>query len=259
MNEELNTLNTQLTHQNEVLTQANDTLHNFLQSAEIGMIFLNQDLAVREYTRAVKAIFSLRPEDRGRPLAEIANQLDYDTLNADADKVMATLDEVRKEVRGGDDQWYSVGIRPYRTTNNVIDGLVLTFSDVTTQKQAQLEAEQHVGYVRQVMDTISDSLIELDNNLRVIAVNESFRKMFQVDADVSIGRQIYDLGNGEWNIPDLRRLLYEIISDQTVVLDYEVKQDFPNIGTRTMRINAREVAELNRILLVITDISDETD
>ncbi len=109
------------------------------------------------------------------------------------------------------------------------------------------------------MDTIGDGLIELNDNLQVVAVNQSFRQMFQVDVDASIGRQIYDLGNGEWDIPDLRRLRYEIIPNQTVILDYEVKQISPNMGSRTMRINARQVAELNRILLVITDMSDPTN
>jgi two-component system CheB/CheR fusion protein len=259
MNEELNTLNTQLTDQNDELTRANDTLHNFLQSAEIGMIFLNQDLAVREYTRSVTTIFSLRPEDRGRALAEIATQLDYSTLADDADKVLETLENIEKEVPTRDGQWYNVRIHPYRTTSNVIDGLVLTFSEVTTQKQAQLEAEQQVSYVRQVMDTVGDGIIELDDNLHVIAVNQPFLQMFQVDAHESVGRQVYDLGNGQWDIPDLRRLLYEVIPKQTIVRDYEVRHTFPHIGQRTMRVNARQVAELNRILLVITDISDETD
>jgi len=259
MNEELNTLNTQLTDQNDELIRANDTLHNFLQSAEIGMIFLNQNLAVREYTRAVTTIFSLRPEDRGRPLAEIATQLEYDALADDADKVLETLVNIEKEVPTRDGQWYNVRIHPYRTTSNVIDGLTLTFSGVTSQKQAQLEAERQVGYVRQVMDTVGDSIVELDDNLRVIAVNQPFLQMFQVDAGESIGRQVYDLGNGEWDIPELRRLLYEIIPKQKIVREYEVTHDFPNIGQRTMRVNARQIAELNRILLVITDISDEID
>jgi two-component system CheB/CheR fusion protein len=172
MNEELNTLNTQLTDQNDELTRANDTLHNFLQSAEIGMIFLDQDLAVREYTRSVTTIFSLRPEDRGRALMEIATQLDYDTLAADADKVLETLENIEKEVPTRSGQWYNVRIHPYRTTSNVIDGLVLTFSEVTTQKLAQLKAEQQVGYVRQVIDTVSDGILELDDNLRVLSCKD---------------------------------------------------------------------------------------
>lgn len=113
--------------------------------------------------------------------------------------------------------------------------------------------------MRQVMDTVGDGLIELDGNLRVVAVNQSFRQMFQIDADESIGRQVYDLGNGQWDIPELRRLLYEVIPKQTIVQDYEVVQDLLAIGKRTMRLNARQVAELDRILLAITDVSDETD
>ena len=107
------------------------------------------------------------------------------------------------------------------------------------------------------MGRTSENSTICSSELRNVS-NQSFLQVFQVNANESTGRQVYDLGNGQWDIPELRRLLYEVIPKQTIVQDYEVRHTFPNIGQRTMRVNARQVTELNRILLVITDISGET-
>lgn len=256
MNEELNTLNTQLTSQNEALTRANNTLHNFLQSTEIGTIFLDQKLAVREFTSAVTEVFSLREDDEGRPLEEIANRLNYEALTDDCSFVLDTLNNVENEIqtRGGN-RWYSVKIRPYRTINNVIDGLVLTFADITAQKQAHFLSEAQTAYVRKIFDTIGHSLLELDNNLRVLSANQVFYQTFRTSEEETIERRLYELGNGQWDIPELRRLLSEVIPSQAVVRDYTVRHNFPQLGKSTMRLNARQIAELDRILLVITQVS----
>jgi two-component system CheB/CheR fusion protein len=254
MNEELNTLNSQLTSQNLELTHANNTLYNFLQSTEIGVIFLDQNLAIREYTQAATAIFSLRKNDIGRPLAEITSQLVYDALIEDAAQVLDTLVTSEREVATQNWRWYKAEIRPYRTMNNAIDGLVLTFTDVTLQKQAQQEAERTTDYMRQVVDTVENSLLEMDGMLTVLTANEAFYQQFQVTEAETVGRMLYDLGNVQWDIPDLRRLLNEVIPQQTFVRDYTVTHDFPGIGRRTMRLNARRVKDVDRIVLVITDM-----
>jgi len=255
MNEELNTLNAQLTDQNEELTRANNTLHNFLQVAEISMIILDQDMLLREFTHAATDFFRLRQEDRGRPLADITHNLNYDEMLDDADHVLATLENVEKEIRTAEGLWLNAHIRPYRTTQNMIDGVVITLTDVTPHKWAQQEAERQTNYMQQVFDTLGDSLLELDSNLRVKGANASFYQVFHVSEAETIGRELYELGNGQWDIPDLRRLLHEIIPEKTVVLDYSVNHNFPDIGQRTMQLNARQIAERDQILLVITDVS----
>lgn len=257
LNEELNTLNTQLTNQNHELTRANNTLYNFLQSTAIGVIFLDQNLAIREYTQVVTGIFSLRKSDMGRPLAEITSQLNYENLISDATQVLDTLVNIEREVATVGGQWYKVEIRPYRTMNNVIDGLVLTFSDITLQKQAQHEAEQTSLYVRKVIDTVGNSLLELDSELRVVAANPAFYRQFNFVPETTIGYLLYELGNGQWDIPDLRRLLNEIIPRQTLVHDYTMTYEFPGMGKRTLHLNANQIKEVKRILLVITDLTAE--
>ncbi|MBK9745696.1 MAG: PAS domain-containing protein [Chloroflexi bacterium] len=256
MNEELNTLNTQLTNQNQALTQANNTLYNFLQSSANGVIFLDQRLAIREYTETVTRFFSLRKSDVGRPLSEIVSQFKHDTLTTDAANVLDTLVNIEREEQTVSGQWYKIEIRPYRTTNNIVDGLVLTFSDITDQKQARDQAELAYQYVRKVVDTIENSLLELDQEFRVIAANPAFFRQFQVQPEDTIGRLLFELGNGQWDIPDLRHLLSDILPQQSTVHDYVVQHDFPRIGQRTMRLNARQIEEIDRILLIITDVTD---
>jgi two-component system, chemotaxis family, CheB/CheR fusion protein len=255
LNEELNTLNSQLTNQNQELGYAHNALYNFLQSTAIGVIFLDLNLAIRDYTQAATKLFSLRKSDIGRPLSDIRSQFTSKNLIEDANRVLDTLDilEVEEATTKGD--WYKVEVRPYRTMNNVIDGLVLTFNDITMQKQAQNKAEEQARYTRQVFDTIENSLLELDSNLRVVAANARFYQQFRVKKEETIGRLLYQLGNGQWDIPDLRRLLTEIIPQQTHVHDYTISHDFPELGRRTMRLNARKIDESKRILLVITELS----
>ncbi|MBK8025469.1 MAG: PAS domain-containing protein [Chloroflexi bacterium] len=180
----------------------------------------------------------------------------YDGLIADAARVLDTLVNVDQEIVTVENRWYKVEIRPYRTTNNSIDGLVLTFSDITLQKQAQHQAEQTSSYVRDVIDTVDEALLELDSDLRVVAANASFLRQFQAEASETVGHLLTELGNGQWDIPELRHLLTEIIPQHTVVMNYTMTHDFPQLGRRTMHLNARQVSTANRILLVITDLSE---
>jgi two-component system, chemotaxis family, CheB/CheR fusion protein len=254
LNEELNTLNTQLTNQNQELGYVNNALFNFLQSTAIGVIFLDLRLMIRDYTQAATKLFSLRKSDIGRPLAEIRTQFVYTNLIEDAKHVLDSLETTEVELSTQENNWYKVEVRPYRTLNNAIDGLVLTFSDITIQKQAQHQAEQQSVYMREVFDTIENSLLELDGDLRVVAANTQFYEQFQVGPEETIGRLLYHLGNGQWDIPDLRRLLTEIIPEQRFVRDYKVSHDFPKLGKQTVLLNARQIDSVNRLLLVFTDI-----
>jgi two-component system CheB/CheR fusion protein len=258
MNEELNTLNTQLTSQNHELSNANNSLYNFLQSTAVGVIFLDQNLNIREYSQSATTFFSLRKGDEGRPLAEISSQLNYANLISDATRVLDSLVNLEQEVSTTDGRWYKVEIRPYRMMNNAIDGLVLTFNDISVQKQAQQTAENAALYIRKIIDTLENSVIELDSRLQVIAANTAFYQQFQVKPEDTLGKFLYDLGNGQWDIPDLRHLLNDIIPQQTFVRDYVVTHNFPQIGKRTMHLNAHQIKAVDRILVVITHLIDES-
>ena len=255
MNEELNILNNQLADQNSALSRANSTLYNFLQSTPSGMIFVDEDLTIKDFTVAVTDIFGLREADKGRPLREIAHQLIYSELMVDAERVLNASDTIEKEVRTRSGKWYHVYIHSYRTISGIVDGLALIFSDISRQKAAESDARAYALYLSAIFDTLEHSLIELDSNLRVLTANRSFYKTFQVSMEDTLGKEFHNMGNGQWNTPELHRLLTDIIPEQNSVHEYTVTRNFPKLGDRTIHVNARHFAQLDRILLVFTDVS----
>jgi two-component system CheB/CheR fusion protein len=110
-------------------------------------------------------------------------------------------------------------------------------------------------YAEAVIEAVPPLLV-LDENLCVQTANESFCKSFKISADEALNRQVYDLGNGQWNIPRLRTLLEEVLPRKNFFKDFEVTHDFDDIGRRTMLLSGRQVDHLQRILLFIEDISD---
>src|SRR6266478_1320640 len=197
VNEELVTVNNQLNEKVEELGQTNDDLANFLNSSEVGTIFLDTHFCVRRFTPATTKLLSLLPLDVGRPVEHISNRFVDVSLTAVADSVLKNLTAIEKEVRSTDGLWYLMRCVPYRTLGNKIDGVVFTFTDVTHVKEAQNFAES-------IVTTIRESLIVLTPELKVGSANRAFYETFRVTPEETEGRLIYELGNRQWDIPRLR-------------------------------------------------------
>jgi len=135
-NEELTTVNSELRSKVDELSQANSDIGNLFASIEIGTVFLDARLCVRRFTPAVSKIFNLISSDTGRRLSDITSNLLCDTLCNDAKEVLDTLIRREFEIQHKAGNWYAVRILPYRTTENVIDGVVITFTDITETKVA---------------------------------------------------------------------------------------------------------------------------
>jgi len=271
LNEELITVNAELQEKINELSRANNDINNLFAGTGVGTIFLDTQLNVRHFTPATSEVIHLIQTDVGRPVSHIASNLvGHDELAQDAQQVLNTLvpQEAEVQTQGGD--WYLMRILPYRTTRNVIEGVVLTFVNITNLKQAKVEitdlkqAEREIkaarDYAESIVETVREPLMILDANLRVVSVNRSFYQAFQVEPEGTEGQLVYNLGNRQWDIPKLRKLLEEILPQQTVFNDYEVEHDFANIGRRKMLLNAREVGraegEVRLILLAIEDVTE---
>ena len=139
LNEELQTVNSELQAKVDALSAAGNDMENLLNSTDIVTVFLDGALRVRRFTRQATRIFKLIPGDVGRPLSDIVMELDYPDLQHDAEEVLRTLAFSDREVASGDGCWFQVKIMPYRTQENLIDGVVITCSDITPAKR--LEAE----------------------------------------------------------------------------------------------------------------------
>ncbi|OGI26055.1 MAG: hypothetical protein A3J76_05625 [Candidatus Moranbacteria bacterium RBG_13_45_13] len=122
-----------------------------------------------------------------------------------------------------------------------------------TDQKSDKEAALH--YLKTFADTIREPFLILDSKLRIVGASPSFYKDFQVAKEQTEGQFIYDLGSGQWNIPELRTLLEEILPDKKSFDDYEVSHEFPKIGLKIMLLNARQLDATRHILLAIEDVT----
>jgi chemotaxis methyl-accepting protein methylase len=139
MNEELQTVNTELQFKVDDLSWVNNDMKNSLNSTQIATIFLDDGLNVRRFTHYATHLFKLISSDVGRPLSDIVTELDYISLQKDARSVLDTLLFVEKEITAKNERWFKVRIMPYRTQEHVIDGVVITFTDISEAKLLELE------------------------------------------------------------------------------------------------------------------------
>jgi two-component system, chemotaxis family, CheB/CheR fusion protein len=268
VNEELSTVNSELQQKIEVFSSTSSDLSNLLASTQIGTIFLDMNLNIRRFTPTMTDIINLIQSDIGRPVAHIVSNLEYDGLVEDANRVLKTLTQRESELRTRDGRWYTMRILPYRTIENVIDGLVITFVDISKRKDMEKELTEFIhevenarSYLEDIVATVREPLVVLNKELQVKSANKSFYQTFHVEPEDTEGRHIYDLGNRQWDIPELREFLESIVPTKREFNDFRVAHDFPDIGHRTMLLNARRIIskdateEKSLVLLAIEDIT----
>ncbi len=262
LNEELVTVNSELVTKIDEATQSSNDMKNLLDSTHIGMVFLGNDLKIRRFNNETPKVINLISSDIGRPIMHISTNLADENLIEDIKGVIKSLVFVEKEVQTVSGSWYLMRIMPYRTTDNVIDGVVITFVNIDEQKKATHDAHDARILAEGVIDTVRVPLLVLDSALRVMSANRSFYAKFQVKPGETEKTLVYEMGNGQWNVPRLRELLEEIIPRQTVISDFEVKHEFERIGLRAMLLNARRIdfadGRDKLILLVIQDVTERT-
>ncbi|MGN6567909.1 MAG: PAS domain-containing protein [Flavipsychrobacter sp.] len=137
INEELRTVNQELKVKVEETTLASNNLQNLINSAEIATIFLDRSFRVALFTPPARTIFNLIPNDIGRPLSDITNKLNYPDIIGDAETVLDKLQTIEREVDASDERIFLMRILPYRTEEDRINGVVITFIDMTQHKRAE--------------------------------------------------------------------------------------------------------------------------
>ena len=142
LNEELQTVNAELQAKLDELSAANNDMKNLLNSTDIATVFLDNELQVRRFTLQAKTIIKLIPSDVGRPITDLASDLLYPALVEDAHEVLRTLIFCERAITTGDGRWFSVRIMPYRTMDNRIDGVVITFADITVAKKLEAKLRE---------------------------------------------------------------------------------------------------------------------
>ena len=258
-NEELSTTNDELRSRNLQQNRDNSDLNNFLTSISVPIVMLTNELNIRRFTPTAQRLFNFIPTDIGRPFSDLNANFDSHLLEPIILDVLETLNTQEQEIQTQAGHWYSLRIRPYRTTENQIDGVTLVFVDIDALKRYAATLEAARNYAETIVETVQIPLVVLDADLRVHTANKSFYEIFQV-SKVETGQVfLFELSNGQWNIPQLRSILAEILSDARQVENFEVEHDFEQIGQKTMLLNACKLQQednTDMILLLIEDITE---
>jgi two-component system, chemotaxis family, CheB/CheR fusion protein len=186
LNEELQTVNAELQDKLDELSRTNDDMKNLLDSTDIATVFLDDRLHIKRYTEQARRVIPLIPADIGRPVRDLVPRLRYDAFVADAQEVLRTLVFKETEVQSEDGKWYLTRILPYRTTENVIEGLVITFVEITRVRGLQEQS----GAILSALARSPTAVFGIDASLRY---TWSVTPLFGVAATEAIGKRDADL------------------------------------------------------------------
>jgi two-component system, chemotaxis family, CheB/CheR fusion protein len=253
-NEELAIVNSELHARNIELHRANDDLTNLLGGFQAVVVMLAHDLRVRRFTPLAEKLFNLLPSDEGRRLIDIkSNLVSLPDLEAMLLRVRDTGRAEEHETTDKSGNWFSLRVRPYRDGDNKIDGVVLLLIDIDLVKRSQ-------ALIESIVATVPTPLLVLDAELRVRMASRAFGEMFPISPEHTVGRSLFELGDGQWNIPALRQALVDVVGLDRSFRGFEVRQERTPGDSRTMELNARRLLHADaadvKVLLTIEDITE---
>ncbi|QFY42247.1 SAM-dependent methyltransferase [Candidatus Methylospira mobilis] len=239
-NEELITVNSELHSKIEQLERMQNDMKNLLDNISVGIIFLDRRLMIRSFTQEAVRIYPLIATDVGRPLNDFKPVVEEGgELLPAARSVLESLMPYERELKINGNAWVLARIQPYRMLDNVIDGIVLTFTDITARINA-VAAQEALNLAEGIVNTVREPLVVLDSTMKVVTASRSFYQEFQVTAEETAGSLIFDLGCRQWDHPALHELLEKILPDDRGFEGFVLEQDFPVIGHRRIVLNARQ-------------------
>jgi two-component system CheB/CheR fusion protein len=191
INEELQTVNNELKLKLEAISGAHGDLQNLMAATDFGTLFLDTDLRIKRFTDRITDLFSLTPGDEGRPITDFAHQLEYDNLIRDARSVLTELTPVRREIHSSADRWYDVRMRPYRTVDARIDGVVMTFVDITERREVEdalRESERRLRQRNRLIDLSRDPIFEWDFDGGIVEWNRGSAELYGFTREEAVGK-----------------------------------------------------------------------
>jgi two-component system CheB/CheR fusion protein len=177
LNEELNTINARLQEKVDELESTNNDVVNLLSSTNIATVFLDRDLKVKRYTPAMTRLLSLIPSDVGRPIVDVLRRFRDETLLDDTARVLADLTPLAKEVQANDGRWYIRRITPYRTQDDRIEGVVVTFVDVSDLKETDQALRRSEAQLQTILENLTEGLVVADIEGRLFQWNQAALEM----------------------------------------------------------------------------------
>jgi two-component system CheB/CheR fusion protein len=258
-NEELTTLNEELRHTNLELGEVNNDLLNLLRSVNIPVVMVGRDLRIRRFTPAAHKTLKLIPSDVGRLITDLQPDIQIPDLEKQIRKVIDSLSTKQIEIQDKAGHWHSLLMRPYETVDNKISGAILILFDIEESKQRILEKQRAADFANALLETVRSASLLLDGNLRIKRAAPAFYRLFQTTPEKTEGRLFYEIGEGEWDTPELRSLLEDVLPKNSRVRDFELWQEVQKLGRRQLLLNASRTTDLlENEYFIIVSIEDVT-
>ncbi|MQW89072.1 chemotaxis protein CheB [Sinorhizobium saheli] len=191
INEELQTVNNELKLKLESVSRAHSDLQNLMAATDVGTLFLNPALRIKRFTPRLMEIFNVTASDEGRPITDFTHQLEYEGLADDARAVLESLAPVEREVKSRNDGWYLVRMRPYRTIDDKIDGVVATFVDITERRHAEevaKESAQRLNQEMRLVDLSRSPIFVWDFDDGIMQWNRGSEALYGYTKEEALGR-----------------------------------------------------------------------
>lgn len=191
INEELQTVNSELKLKLEAISRAHSDLQNLMAATEFGTLFLDGQLRIKRFTEPVRQLFSVTQNDEGRSITDFAHKLDYADLLKDAQNVLSELAPIRREVKSKAGNWFDVRMRPYRTIDDRIDGVVITFMDITERhrtEQALRESDGELRHQKRLVDLSRDPIIVWDFDRGITDWNRGSEELYGYSKGEALGQ-----------------------------------------------------------------------
>jgi two-component system, chemotaxis family, CheB/CheR fusion protein len=252
INEELQTLNDELRSGNLALLDATNDLSNLLTSVNIPVLMLDGELCIRRFTPPAERLMHVRPSDMGRRITEIRLNLQIDQIEPILQGVLETLGTKEMEVQDQQGHWYLMRVRPYRTAENKIDGLVLMLVDIDEIRRGEQAIRKAHQLAQSVIESVQFSIVVLDNELRLKIANAAFRSLCGMPYPEIEGRSFPDLVGLLWGMEGLDALLDNLRLNGS---GFETEQELGVNGVFCVTGRVVHLQGLRALLITIEDIT----
>lgn len=264
VNEELATVNAELQTKVADLSRANNDMNNLLAGTGVAMLFVDHQLRITRFTPATTQLIKLIQTDVGRPVGDIvSNLVDYSALVPDLKAVLETLIPQEREVMTQDGVWYRMRIGPYRTLENVIEGAVITFMDISESKRAETEMREARLLAESIVETAPVPILVLGEDLRAIYVNKAYYTAFGGTRSDTLGGSLDDISGGCWNAPGLEPRLRQVQTTGVGMVGYRLTQLLPGNRRRSVILNVDHLesrtGQTGHLMLICSEALESSD
>ncbi len=257
-NEEFIVLNNELASRNRDLSRLSDDLNNILMSAAVPILMVDDRLSIRRSTPAAEDLLNIRSSDAGRPMRDICMHLSIDDLRPLVRRVIDTLEAEEVEVQDREGRWRVLHVRPYRTSDNRIEGAVLHLIDIDELRKLQLKTEHARRFAESVIESARTPLAVLDHEWRIRLANPAFVQSFGGPNSDVVGQPFFSQPRAKWNLPSIKAALEQVARGGEVLDDFEFQDRTPDSVPRVLSLTARRVQPDGgtEVLIAIEDITD---